>query len=149
LVRRLAAKLRLHQELAADALAAAAAGGRATYLRALARMALRQDAALVAGVARPFLSDRGSLLRRVAMLRVTEDGRPLGRAVRWGLAGLLVAAAVGASAVRGTAQGPAATPPPTAGKLPPLDLSFVPAKADGAVLIRPAALFTRPEMKPV
>jgi hypothetical protein len=52
--------LRLHQELAADALASAVAGGRSDYLRALARLALRQDAEFGAGVARPFLSARGS-----------------------------------------------------------------------------------------
>jgi BlaR1 peptidase M56 len=148
LVRRLASRLRLQQELAADALAATVAGGRAAYRRSLAGMALRQDAALVAGVARPFLSDRSSLLRRMAMLRVTDDERPLSRAVRWSLAVLLVAVAVGASAVRGTAQGPPAAAPP-AGELPPFDLSLVPAKADGVVLIRPAALLGRPEMKPL
>jgi beta-lactamase regulating signal transducer with metallopeptidase domain len=149
LVRWLVGRLRLQQELAADALAAAVAGGRTGYLRALARVALRQDERFTAWAARPFLSDRGTLLRRVAMLRVTDDGRPLGRTVGWGLAGLLVAAAVGASAVRGTAQGPAGVDPPVADELPPFDLSFVPPKADGVVLIRPAALLARPEMKAV
>jgi beta-lactamase regulating signal transducer with metallopeptidase domain len=149
LVRWLAGRLRVQQELAADALAAPAAGGRAAYLRALARLALRQDRVFAAGVARPFLSDRNSLLRRVAMLRVTEDGRPLSRAARWGLAGLLVAAAAGASAVRGTAQDAAAKSPAAADELPPFDLSLIPAKADGVMLVRPAALFARPEMKPV
>lgn len=146
-VRRLASQLRLHQELAADALAAAVAGGREVYRRALAGMALRQDGVLSAGVARPFFSDRNSLLRRLAMLRVTDDARPLSRAVRWGLAGVLVAAAVTASAIRGTAQPPAA--PAAANEVPPFDLSLAPANIDGVVVMRPAALLTRPEMKPV
>jgi beta-lactamase regulating signal transducer with metallopeptidase domain len=152
LVRWLAGRVRLHQELAADAIAAAVAGGRSDYLRALARMALRQDAALVAGAARPFLSDRGSLLRRVAMLRVTDDGRPLGRMARWGMAGLLVAATFAVSAVRGPAQTPADAKPaggPAGGQLPPIDLSYVPPNAVGFVAIRPAALLGRPEMKPI
>ncbi|HEY1379744.1 MAG TPA: M56 family metallopeptidase, partial [Gemmataceae bacterium] len=152
LVRRLAGRLRLSQELAADALAAAVAGGREMYLRALARLALRQDAALVAGAARPFLSDRGSLLRRVAMLRVTDDARPLGRAVQWGMAVVLIAAALAASAVRGPAQESAGAKPQggeVAGDLPPFDLSYIPPTSAGFVAIRPAALLSRPEMKPV
>ncbi len=152
LVRWLAARLRLHQELTADALAARAVGGRTTYLRALAGMALRQDEFCAAGVARSFLSDRGTLLRRVAMLRVTDDGRPLGRAVRWGMAGLLVLAALGASAVRGPAQAPADEAPrpgAAAAELPPFDLSYIPPNAIGFIAVRPAALLSRPEMKPV
>jgi beta-lactamase regulating signal transducer with metallopeptidase domain len=151
LVRWLAGRLRLDQELAADALAAPVAGGRATYLAALARMALRQERFFAAGVARPFVSDRNSLLRRVSMLRVMDDGRPLSRAAGWGLVGLLLAAAVGASAVRGTAQPPAGetASPAAAADLPPLDLSCVPASADGVVVVRPAALFGRPELKSV
>jgi beta-lactamase regulating signal transducer with metallopeptidase domain len=151
LVRWLAGRLRLHQELVADALAAGAVGGRAAYLRALAGMALRQDELCVAGAARPFLSDRGTLLRRVAMLRVTEDGRPLGRAVRWGMAGLVVAAALGASAVRGPAQppAPAGGETPAADEAPPFDLSYIPPSSVGFVAVRPAALLGRPEMKPI
>jgi hypothetical protein len=65
------------------------------------------------------------------------------------MAGLLVAAALGASAVRGTAQGPERVAGEAAAELPPFDLTFVPPQADGVVLIRPAALLARPEMKPV
>jgi Zn-dependent protease with chaperone function len=160
LVRWLTGRLRLHQELVADALAAEVTGGRPTYLRALARMALRQDERFVAGVARPFLTDRGTLLRRVAMLCVTDDGRPTSWAVRWGLAGLVVLTALGASAVRGPAQGPVPVPPQPAAasavgggatdeSMPPFDLSYVPPGAAGVLAIRPAALLGRPEMKPV
>src|SRR5207247_10805775 len=61
LVAWLAGRLRVHPELAADATAAGAVGGRAAYLVALARMALRQERFCLAGAARPFLSDRNSL----------------------------------------------------------------------------------------
>jgi beta-lactamase regulating signal transducer with metallopeptidase domain len=149
LVRRLVARLRLSQELAADAAAAAAAGGKAAYLRALARLALRQDAALVAGAARPFLSDYGSLLRRVAMLRVTDDGRPLGRAKQWTLTAVVVAAALAASAVRGPAQSPAESTAKPATEAPPFDLTALPANVKGVFAVRPAALAAIPGMKPV
>ncbi len=150
LVRWLAARLRLHQELAADALAAAVAGGRAVYSQALARLALRQDAVIVAGMARPFLSDRTGLIRRVTMLRVTDDNRPLNRPTRWALAAMLGLTAFAASAVRGPAQVPAAigaivgTDGP-----PPFELSHVPARANCLVAFRPAAVLARPGMKPL
>jgi beta-lactamase regulating signal transducer with metallopeptidase domain len=148
LVAWLAGRLRLHQELAADAIAAGAVGGRSAYLVALARMALRQERFHTAGAARPFLSDRNSLLRRIAMLRVTEDRRPLSRGARWGLATVLIGTALAASAVRGTAQAPAQIEA-TSTQLPPIDLRFVPEKTDGVFVLRPAALLARPEMKPL
>ncbi len=149
LVRWLAARLRLHQELAADSLASAAAGGREIYLRALARMALRQDAVVVAGMARPFLSDGSSLIRRIAMLRVTKDNLPLNRATRWGLTAMLGLAAFGTSAIRGPAQGPIITGAlADAADVPPFDLSQVPACSNLVVALRPAAVLARPGMKP-
>ena len=147
LVRWLAGRLGLHQELAADGLAAAVAGGRADYLRALSRMALRQDAALVAGVARPFLSDRTGLMRRIAMLRVTDGGRPLSRAARWGMGGILVAAALAASALRRPGEPPAAVAP--ANEVPPFDISHVPASANQLFAIRPAAVLARAGTKTI
>jgi beta-lactamase regulating signal transducer with metallopeptidase domain len=141
-------RLRLHQELAADGIAAEAVGGRAAYLVALARMALREERFCVAGEARPFLSDRNSLLRRIAMLRVTDDGRTLSKGARAGLAAVLIGAALAASAVRGTAQAPAKIEAASA-ELPPIDLCYVPEKSDGVFVVRPAALLARPEMKPV
>lgn len=141
-------RLRLHQELAADGIAAATVGGRAAYLVALARMALRQERFCVAGAARPFLSDRNSLLRRIAMLRVTDGGRTLSKGARWGLAAVLIGAALAASALRGTAEAPARAEPPAA-ELPPIDFSYVPEKCDGVFVLRPAALLGRPEMKPL
>jgi beta-lactamase regulating signal transducer with metallopeptidase domain len=102
----LAGRLRLQQELAADALAAPFAGGRDAYLRGLARLALRLDDRRSAGwPANPLLS-RGTLMRRIRMLKIT-DGALTGPTPRWGRAlavALLAAAAVGAAAVRCPAQ---------------------------------------------
>jgi beta-lactamase regulating signal transducer with metallopeptidase domain len=148
LVAWLAGRLRLHQELAADATAADAVGGRTAYLVALARMALRQERFRVAGAARPFLSDRNSLMRRIAMLRITDDKRPLCSAARWGLAAVLFGAALAASTIRGTAQAPQKTGTESA-DLPPIDLRYVPEKSDGIFVLRPATLLGRPEMRPL
>jgi beta-lactamase regulating signal transducer with metallopeptidase domain len=69
LVHWLAGRLRLEQELAADADAARHSGGAAEYLRNLAELAVRQADRPVAWPARTFLPSRGTLLRRVEMLR--------------------------------------------------------------------------------
>ena len=65
----LLARLRLEQEWAADAAAAAVAGGRETYLKSLAGLALRNDRARPSWPARAFLPTRRTFLRRVEMLR--------------------------------------------------------------------------------
>ena len=69
LVHWLAGRLRLEQELAADADAARHSGGAQKYLRNLAELAVRQADRPVAWPARTFLPSRGTLLRRVEMLR--------------------------------------------------------------------------------
>jgi beta-lactamase regulating signal transducer with metallopeptidase domain len=102
----LAGRLRLQQELAADTLGARFAGGRKSYLAALAGLALRQDGRTIGWPARTFLSSGGTLMRRLQMLRakdgVQERSMPyVGRAF---LAALLAAVAVGASALRNPAQ---------------------------------------------
>jgi beta-lactamase regulating signal transducer with metallopeptidase domain len=101
----LANRLRLQQELAADALGARFAGGRRPYLLALAQLALRQDDRPSGWPAPMFLPSRGTLMRRIQMLRAKEHppGRPLswpGRAV---LVALLGSLALGVSALRGPA----------------------------------------------
>jgi beta-lactamase regulating signal transducer with metallopeptidase domain len=72
LVRWLGARLAVRQEMAADAVAARSCGGRAAYLRCLAALALRADDRPV-GPVPTFLSGPRTLLRRIAMLRVTDD----------------------------------------------------------------------------
>ncbi|HVK14316.1 MAG TPA: M56 family metallopeptidase [Gemmataceae bacterium] len=99
-VRWAAGRLELRQEMAADARAADACGGRPAYLKCLAALALKADAAPV-GPVPTFLSRPRTLLRRIAMLRVTDDA-PV-RSRRWpalAAVGLLAAAALGLHATR-------------------------------------------------
>lgn len=102
LVHWLVRRLRLEQELAADAAAAMATGGRAAYLQALAELALRQSERPLGWPARTFLPTRGTFMRRIEMLRDAKNG-PAGES-RWlawprRLAVLLLI--IGAAAVAG------------------------------------------------
>ncbi|GIW99787.1 MAG: hypothetical protein KatS3mg111_3120 [Pirellulaceae bacterium] len=69
LIHRLVAHLRVEQEIAADAAAAAVSGGQRAYLEVLAALALRNESRPVVWAARAFLPPAGSLVRRVDMLR--------------------------------------------------------------------------------
>ena len=69
LVHVLARRLHFEQELTADAWAMQASGGRDAYLASLARLALASDGAPRLSPARMFLPARGTLLRRIDMLR--------------------------------------------------------------------------------
>lgn len=160
LVHWLSGRLRLEQELAADAWAAELSGGRESYLFTLAQMALRQDDRRVAWAARPFLPGRGTLLRRIEML---NDKRPLRnvpisrrRAVLFaaaaGIIGLIVSGVRAPLVDRHELAGAAepAKPTPTAnapGKT--IDLSFVPPRAVAVLAIRPAELLANADMQPL
>ncbi len=130
----LASRLRLQQELAADALAASFAGGRASYLRALARLALRLDGAEPAWPAHAFLSSPRTLMRRVEMLRTT-DGLKEKRWPPGARLALLAAAVVAASALRGPAREPEDRPVPA--RAAPA-VQAVPAAADNTVSVQEA-----------
>ena len=158
MVHALARRLRLQQELAADALGARLAGGRRPYLTALANLALRQDPRPAAWPARPFLPTRGTFLRRIEMLRdpkaLQQPPLPLrGRAVTVAtlvLAGLMVAGFRGpGSSSRAFAQESATpkTPQPAAQALPPLDPTSASSDVHLAIDIRPAAVLKNPEFK--
>ena len=73
LVRWMAGRLQAQQELAADAVGARFAGGRGPYLAVLSRMALRQDTEISWWPARAFSPARGTLIRRIRMLRNHEE----------------------------------------------------------------------------
>ncbi len=151
----LAGRLHLQQELAADAAGARFAGGRGPYLRALARLALRQEEQPLAGPARAFLPARGTLMRRIAMLRSTEATR--NPEVRWrrraAALGALLGTAVSVSALRGPESAARAEPPAKqveAKDAPaPFDLTYVDENSLGILALRPAALLTQPGMRPV
>jgi hypothetical protein len=126
LVRWLAARLELRQEMAADARAAAACHGRPAYLKCLAGLALRADARPLA-LAPTFLSRPRTLFRRIAMLRVTDDAATRSR--RWPAAvvALLAAAALGLHGTRPEALAGPVVPVKFAEKKErlPLDASLV------------------------
>jgi beta-lactamase regulating signal transducer with metallopeptidase domain len=147
--------LRLQQELAADAWGARLSGGSPSYLQTLARLALRRNDRVPAWPARAFLPIRGTLTRRIEMLRdakVPADPSPR----RWPLSvAVLCAAMLALAGVRGPSGGngaiaqealPLPKPPETPGKI---DLSLVPADAGMIVVARPAELLARPELKPI
>ncbi|MBW3540517.1 MAG: DUF1559 domain-containing protein [Planctomycetes bacterium] len=152
LVHWLAARLRLEQELAADSDAAGAAGGSQPYLQLLARLALRRPQRRPVFAVRPFLPLRGTLIRRIEMLRHTAPvprGRTKGRYV--------VAAALGvvAIAVAGlrpglVAQDDRQPQKPQAATQPierqPFSLAYVPPDSLLIVGFRPSELLTQPSL---
>ncbi len=101
LVHWLVSRLRLEQELAADALAAPLAGGRALYLNTLAAMTLRQADRPADWPARPFLPTRGTLLRRIEMLKNTSELPSIvSRPVRIAVIAVVFCAGVAAAGLR-------------------------------------------------
>ena len=159
LVHWLVARLRLEQELAADATAAALAGGRRAYLTTLAELALHTQERSLGWPAHTFLPTPGTFLRRIEMLR---DSKPAlsepprrRRAVKWLAVGLLVA---GAAMIAGLRGGPAVSPfdreaaaqgqPTTAGGAAVgIDLTYVTNDAKLLVAIRPAEALAQEEVK--
>ena len=149
-VRWAAGRLELRQEMAADARAADACGGRPAYLKCLAALALKADAAPV-GPVPTFLCRPRTLLRRIAMLRVKEDA-PV-RSRRWpalAAVALLAAAALGLHATRPEAlAGPIVRVKAEEEVRPdPLDISYVFPSDDkdcvGAYAIRVGELMKTP-----
>jgi beta-lactamase regulating signal transducer with metallopeptidase domain len=157
LVRWLAGRLQLQQEQAADAMGARFAGGRARYLVALSSLALRQDGRSPCWPARAFLPARGTLIRRIAMLRdqskATPSDRPMSSALRvltlFGLLGLTIGVATLRGPARGAEDGLPAAPkaevaaPERRDQTKPAIPIFIPEGADGVILLRPAAAFRR------
>jgi beta-lactamase regulating signal transducer with metallopeptidase domain len=159
LVHALAGRLQLQQELAADAAAAPLAGGRRAYLRALAELALRADGRAHGWPAPAFLSRKGTLLRRIEMLRVTDDRVPAraSRTRRRLTLALFLALTLTASALRGPVREAQAGPPDAAAKpaaedVTPFDLSLLePGTGNdvaGVFGVRPAAILKRPGTEP-
>jgi beta-lactamase regulating signal transducer with metallopeptidase domain len=162
LVHWLVKRLRLEQELAADAAAAGVSGGQQKYLTTIAEVALRQQDRPLLWPARMFLPTQTTFLRRIAMLRdskVRSDRlSPAARALAVGtvvLCGLMVAGLRGpAWQPQASAADAAKTVPEkssaaaTKGAADAIDLSFVPPTATVFVVLRPAAAFARPELAP-
>ena len=175
LVHWLAGRLRLEQELAADAAAARFVGGQQPYLTTLAEMALRQADRPLSWPARTFLPTRRTFLRRIEMLR---DSRNLIRATsgsrRLAIVAVLFVAALAAAGFRGTASTPsneavAGQSPATNEQLKEarahkvaveaaegrlqgkgsLSLAYVPRDAFIVGAVRPAKLLSYPSLRPL
>jgi hypothetical protein len=152
----LAGRLHLQQELAADALAAPLAGGRGPYLRSLARLALRPGGRPAGWPVNPLFSTRGTLLRRIDMLRAkSPDAAPASRWTTFLVVGVVALCAAPLSVLRSPARAetdgsqptqPASADKSSAAKPEPLDLSYLPPDAPGALALRPAALLRRPAL---
>jgi len=104
LVHWLAARLRLEQELSADAAAAQLSGGQRLYLTTLAGMALRQSDRPLAWPARTFLPTRGTFMRRIEMLRDEKLlSTKITTGLRMGMLTALAAVSLAVAGLRGTA----------------------------------------------
>ena len=150
-------RLRLEQELAADAAAASVSGGQWQYLTTIAELALGQQDRPLSWPARTFLPTRTTFLRRISMLRDSKlcfhRLSPVARLTTVGavlLCGLLVAGlrGPGGQPQARAAETPPAKPVPAtvAADQEGIDWSFVPASAVFVAAARPAAIFQRPEL---
>ena len=153
----LTSRLRLQQELAADACAASLAGGRQPYLVSLAHLALKSDSSPQRyWPVRAFLPGRDSFVRRIQMLRENRGEIRSAPPSWWGrLFNLTALSAVvlAAAGIRGPlSQPPARAQEPsgtaTSGAVAPSEvaparpdmLDLVPDDADMVIILRPAEL---------
>ena len=158
----LANRLRLEQELAADAEAARFLGGQKRYLCILAEMALNQSSRAPLWPARAFLPSHRTFMRRIEMLK----NNPIapGRGSRWSRCaalGVIALATVFALGLRGTGRTATAQDKPA---LPesgnaqaedkqterkPFPLTYVPDDAIAVFAFRPNELIAKPALKPL
>jgi prepilin-type processing-associated H-X9-DG protein len=148
----LAARLRLEQELVADAWGARLTGGPSSYLATLAQMALRHDSPVLTSPARAFLPSHGTLVRRIEMLK---NHGPIGNVTLPPFARALtitILAAIGllVAGLRGPggdtpalAQDRPAEQPAAGEATGAYNLTFVPADARMIVAMRPQSLLRR------
>lgn len=148
-------RLGLDQELEADALAAQATGGPQSYLIHLAELAIRQPTTSVAWPARAFLPTRGTLLRRIEMLKEPRGGAEVFSA--WRRRMVVVATLVTALFVAGirrpdaqvAAAEPAPDPRPASVAEDLFNLEGVARDTRLLFGVRPAELIARKDLKPV
>lgn len=153
LVHWLVRRMRLEQELAADAMAAKLVGGANVYLRAIGELALSQSKERVAWPVQAFLPTRGTFLRRIEMLRgmgTISDRVP--SAWRLGSLGVLVGVMLIAVGLRpGFATLPvssmseklaAGEPSPLTPVVAdaPFEAQFVPGNATAVIMLRMAKI---------
>jgi hypothetical protein len=154
-VRWMAARLRLEQELASDALGAQHAGGRDRYRAALSGLALKQEAANPRWPARAFLPERGTLIRRIAMLRqeirTGNSVRPFAGVRRLGVTMVLVTVTGTVASFRAPARSLAEEPVrarlETSEAEPHSSPLILRDTMNGVLVIRPAAAFRHAGME--
>src|SRR5205823_5224693 len=128
--------------------------GRSTYLLALSSLALKQDGRSPTWPARAFLPARGTLIRRIKMLKnENETGTSGGcgsRARRLATALGLLGLTIGVASLRGPASAAdekSPTPQPAdskvkavdvAGATKPFKVVYIPERMTGVVAFRPA-----------
>jgi beta-lactamase regulating signal transducer with metallopeptidase domain len=107
LVHWLMSRLRLEQELAADAAAASISGGQRQYLMTIAELALRQQGRPLSWPARTFLPTQSTFLRRIAMLRDSKlRFERLSPVVRFAVIGLVLLCGLLVAGLRGPESPP-------------------------------------------
>jgi beta-lactamase regulating signal transducer with metallopeptidase domain len=95
-------RLRLEQELAADAAAARVSGGQRAYLTAIAELALQSQDRPLSWPARSFLPTQTTFLRRISMLKDSKVcTEPLSRWARWSTITAVLCCGLLAVGVRG------------------------------------------------
>jgi len=161
LVHWLMGRLRLEQELAADAAAASLSGGQRPYLAMIAELALRQQDRPLAWPARSFLPTRNAFLRRIDVLRNSKVRLDrLSPATRMLAVGAVVVCGLLAAGLRGPGDVPTAladgakepSSAPAGGSAEAdapsdfVDPTFFTESAATIVAIRPAAMFARPDL---
>ncbi|QDT26486.1 DUF1559 family PulG-like putative transporter [Gimesia panareensis] len=155
LVHWLVARLRLEQELAADASAAVTSGGADPYLVVLAEMAVSQSNHRLTGPARAFLPTHSTFLRRIEMLKQKRSSKKMiSRSQRVLVVCSMLIIGLLAAGFRGNQIGlaqEAAEPPAAksvtskpAGKS--FNLDYVPNNALGVLALRPSTLLQQDSM---
>jgi len=156
----LAHQLRLEQELAADLCGAALAGGSKSYVTVLAKLALAQDEPRPLWAGRPFFPTRGTLMRRIEMLRHQRSVTESSPSKAWPAALLLALALIGlgVAGLRGPTGAARAAEPQTesqgtekksaeaaganaaVGSLPTFESSYLPAETIAVLSLKPLKL---------
>ena len=154
LVHWLVNRLRLEQELAADAMAARVVGGSQAYLRAIGELALMQSKEQVSWPAHAFLPTRRTFLRRIEMLRdmkLLSDRAPLALRVSSLIAVLALTLAVAGIRPPGTSSttqalagqplpGTTTAEPVAAQEATAMEAKYVPANVLAVAMFRPSEL---------
>lgn len=153
----LVARLRLEQELAADAAAAESSGGAEPYLVILAEMAMAQSNRSVLNPARAFLPTQSTFLRRIDMLKEKKTFRvKMTRTARIVAVTSVLFAGMLAVGVRGERDSIARNSPAenaTSGESnndeQKFRIDFVPNNALAVLAIRPADILAKKSMQPI